>query len=206
MQPRLISEGNLDDLIVNIIQAPTGERFGISVTGKFYLIDTSNTLAQIGEIGENAGFGLTYHEPTDSIYITGQKNIHKFGAVKDSSGRQITRDFLSRSKSTYTTGSYPGTRTGGGESYTVPNSSTINENNAQAKCLFQSDIDPLSGIELNILSKGAGDWTLKVHDPTNREVASVTIPNADLPEAGKFRFDFAVPAEILVKPNVMTVS
>lgn len=51
--------------------------------------------------------------------------------------------------------------------------------------------DPQKSVEVNISAKGTGDWTLTVHDPLNREVASVTVANADLPSSGDYEFVFA---------------
>lgn len=204
MQPRQIDSGNLDDLIVNIIQvSATGERFGLGTKGNFYLIDTTNAVQKIENIGENGAFGLTYHEPTDTIYITGVTSIHKFGAVKDTANRKLTRNYLTTSVSTYNTGSSPAFRNGGGSSYTVPNTPTPDESSTNARLDFLSDIEPLSGIRIKIGSPSSGDWTIKIHDPLHREIATSTIPAADIKPNDFNLFTFA-PTELLVKPNAMT--
>jgi len=50
--------------------------------------------------------------------------------------------------------------------------------------------DPQKSIQVNISDKGDdGDWTLVVHDPQNREMASKTVTNANL-NTGLFEFTF----------------
>src|SRR5215207_7648550 len=69
MQPRQIDPGNLTDLITNIVQVATGERFGLGLNGNVYLITTANVVQRIGDIGETGGFGLLYRADTDTLYI-----------------------------------------------------------------------------------------------------------------------------------------
>src|SRR5690606_13906779 len=69
VQARQIDSGNLNDLIVNIVQASTGERFGLGINGGFYLISTSNGVSKVGDIGEPGAFGMVYRADTDTIYI-----------------------------------------------------------------------------------------------------------------------------------------
>lgn len=47
-------------------------------------------------------------------------------------------------------------------------------------CYFSPDIEPFFSIAVYVKSKGTGDWTLKLHDSLNNELASVTITNANL--------------------------
>ncbi len=198
MQPRRIDDGNLPDMIVHIVQTPTGERFGIGKEGHFYLIDSNNDIVELGSIGENSGHGMVYFQPTDTIYISGQKNIHKFSPVSDTATRKLTRDYLASSLSTNTTGSFPSIRTGGVNTYAVPTSYTENDTN---RLKFTMDIEPLTGIILDVADKGTGDWTIEIHDPTERVMATKTIVAADMEnEEVEFTID---PTELLVKPNAM---
>lgn len=197
VQARQIDEGNLNDLIVNIVQAGTGERFGLGLNGGFYLIDTSNGVRKIGDIGELGGFGMLYRSDTDTIYITGLTSLHTYGFVSDTTGRKLTRNFASSRESTNTTGSFPSLRNGGGVTYT-PKSSIIEQDIHKLK--FTSDIEPLHSLKLIIGSVGTGDWTITIHDPLDREITSTTVTNANM-KAGLFEFVFSVPGELLVKPN-----
>lgn len=203
MQARQLDVGNLDGLPVNIEQTITGERFFITHNGNLWLIKTDNTMRRVGSIGENSGMGLLYREDTDLLYIAGQTAIHVYGHIKDSSGRTLTRNFLGTNTSTNTSGSYPSIRTGGTKLYTLPTSSTFNENDATAKLNFTSDISPLETLRLNVQDKGTGDVTVVIHDPLNRTLATKTIAAASMAN-GQVDFDFSPVVDLLVKPNART--
>lgn len=55
---------------------------------------------------------------------------------------------------------------------------------------FQPTKEPVKSVQLNIDDKGTGDWTVVIHDALNREIASVTVPNAQLSD-GYYEFTFA---------------
>lgn len=204
MQARGIDNGALDGLPLNIEQAVTGERFLITDIGSLWLIKSDNTLLRIGDIGEPAGGGLLYRTDNDTLYISGQKSIHTYGFIKDASNRKLTRNFLAASKSTNTKGSYPSIRSGGNNTYTLPTTSTINEENTKAKMLFTSDISPLETIRFKVVAPGTGDVTILVHDPLNQVIATKTLTTAELNAAflinSKVSWTFT-PIDILVKPN-----
>lgn len=196
VQPRKLNAGNLGELIINIEQVATGERFALGKDGSLFLIDTSNAVKRIGDIGEPGGFGLKYRVDTDTLYIAGRENIHTYSPVKDQSTRKLTRNFLKERVSTNTSGSYPSIRNNQpGEQYSLK-SSLIEDH----KLLFTADIEPLHSVRLRVAEVGTGDWTVVIHDPLKRVVASKTIANADM-NTNEFSFVFSNPAELLVKPN-----
>lgn len=59
--------------------------------------------------------------------------------------------------------------------YTVP--TVLTEADLQS---FVPAKDPQKSLDIDIAATGAGNWTVVVHDGLNREVARVTIPNAQL--------------------------
>lgn len=210
MQARQIDSGNLDGLPVNIVQVITGERFLITDIGSLWLINTSNQLQKIGDIGEPSGYGLLYREDTDLLYIAGQTSIHTYGFIQvTATDRVITRDFLTANYSANTSGSYPSVRSGGTLTDTLPiTASTINEDELQ-RAYFTSDIEPLVAFGVNFDNKGTGDVTVTIHDPLNRVLGSKTLTAAELTAlipsgSGWVDFEFATPIELLVKPNART--
>lgn len=58
------------------------------------------------------------------------------------------------------------------------------------RVFFVPDYDPQKSIVVKISDKGTGDWTLKVHDAKNREVATSTFVNSELTD-GFFEFEFS---------------
>lgn len=210
MQARQIDSGNLDGLPVNIVQVITGERFMITDVGSLWVIKTDNTLQKIGDIGERSGIGLLYRTDTDLLYIAGATAIHTFGFIQQSpsTDRKITRNFLGSNYSANTSGSYPSIRTNGTKEYTLPTTSTIDENNASNKLLFTSDIEPFEALNLKVTDKGTGDVTVVIHDPLNRTVATKTLTASELTTltASTPYVDWtpSTPAQLLVKPNART--
>ncbi len=76
------------------------------------------------------------------------------------------------------------------------------------KRYFQSDIEPLQKIQIFIVNKGTGDWTLTLHDGLNNVLGTSTIANANL--INNAWNDFTFPdatnqqVRIYVKPNART--
>ena len=50
---------------------------------------------------------------------------------------------------------------------------------------------PQEAIRVNVGAKGSGNWTLKVHDSSNVEVATLTITNGNMASSGFQLFEFA---------------
>lgn len=196
MQPRQIDDGNLTDLIIEIVQVGNGIRYAIGKEGTLYKIDENNDVTTVGDIGEPAGGGLLYRADTDMLYITGQKSLHAYGFISQGTP-QMYRNFVAGSFSTNTTGSYPSIRTGGAQTYTLQNA--LNENDTH-KIYFTSDIEPLSKFRVNVSEVGTGNWTFELHDPLNRVLATVTVANADM-TTGNYDVEFTDQVSILVKPN-----
>lgn len=75
-----------------------------------------------------------------------------------------------------------------GQTYTSPTSISEAAGNLQS---FVPAKDPQKSIEVNFGTKGTGAVTITVHDSLNREVASKTVANADLPASGDYEFTFS---------------
>lgn len=68
-------------------------------------------------------------------------------------------------------------------------------------CYFSPDIEPFYSIAVYIKSKGTGDWTLKLHDSLNNELASVTITNANLTSNAYNEFVFGKQVRAMVNAS-----
>ncbi len=58
--------------------------------------------------------------------------------------------------------------------------------------------DPQKSVDFNVGAKGTGDWTVTVHDQTNRVIASQTITNANMASAGYQEFIWTTPWRIVL--------
>ena len=63
---------------------------------------------------------------------------------------------------------------------------------------FTPSYDPQKSMDLNIAAKGTGDWTITIHDSTNRVIATKTITNANMASAGWQEFTWAEPWRIVI--------
>lgn len=76
-----------------------------------------------------------------------------------------------------------------GQTYTVPTAIVENGTGGNGRQDFIPSKEPLKSLTLNVNAVGTGDWTIKVHDVQNREVATVTVPNEAL-STGFYEFTF----------------
>lgn len=82
-----------------------------------------------------------------------------------------------------------------GQTYAVP----IAISEAAADKLPLTPVnDPQKSMDLNIAAKGTGNWTITIHDVTNRVITSQTITNANMASAGYQEFIFPNPWRIIL--------
>lgn len=189
-----ISGNVAQDLILNIAQVPSGDRYAYGNTGYIYKIDTDNVFTHLQKL-DNGTDGELYRQDTDALYFATRDTIQRYYPLSSTAGVSPTFDMTLAQSRSADTNAY---RTGGAATYNV--GATINESD---KCTFLPDIEPFYSIKVNILSKGSGDWTLTLHDGLNTKLAEVTKANADI-ASGLTEFVFASPVRALVKPNART--
>lgn len=76
---------------------------------------------------------------------------------------------------------------GSGQVYTL--TTALNEG-ATHRHTFTPTKEPMKSLALTIVDKGTGNWTVVIHDQLNRQVATMTVANADLIN-GVYEFIFA---------------
>lgn len=187
---RKISEGIVQDLILNIVQVDSGDRYAFGDTGKFYKINTSNVVTSVSSTMTNGTDGLLYRSDSDAIYAATNNTIERFSPV---SGTPTFDQTYGESKS------IEAIATGGAATYTV----TTSINEAQS-CSFTPDIEPFYSIKVKVVAKGTGDWTLTLHDGLDTVLAAKTITNANLTNGTLNEFVFDNPVRGYVKPNART--
>lgn len=190
--PRKLSEGVVQDLILNIVQTQTGIRYAYGENGNIYKISTANVVTYLNKLPTGSD-GCLYRSDSDAIYFATQTDIRRLYPI---SGAATLDQTYGPSKS-IDTNAY---RTGGtaATGYTVP--VTLDEGQL---CSFLPDIEPFYSIKVNVMTKGTGNLVLKLHDGLNNELASVTIAAADL-KLGLNEFIFSSQIRALVKPNART--
>lgn len=207
-QPRREDGGILKDLIVNEVMANDGTIYGVGNLGYLYKRTTGGAWSLVNKLTSNSGYGMDYRFDTDSIYITGQKTVSSYNPV--SGAPVLLKDTYGISQSTYNNTANAGFNVNvnqSGSSQTCAIQTTFNETAAQRRFL-QSDIEPLNKLDVYIVSKGTGDWTLTLHDGLNNVLGTSTVTNANLTNNAfnDFVFTSATNGQvrIYVSPNART--
>lgn len=82
-----------------------------------------------------------------------------------------------------------------GSTYAVP--TAISEATAD-QLPFTPSYDPQKSMDINVSARGTGDWTLTIHDATNRTIASKTITNTNMASSGYQEFIWSSPWRIVI--------
>lgn len=69
---------------------------------------------------------------------------------------------------------------------------------------YTPELEPLATVQVYVVAKGTGDWTLTMHDDANNSLGTVTILNANLTNGAYNTFTFSTPIRMLAKPNART--
>lgn len=197
----------LGDNILAMDQDLNGVRWGVGSGGGLFQIDTSNNVTKIETLSESGSAGLLYYQTNDQLYIPGQTKVSMYGQVTTGNPGQPTwrPDNFAQSASTAAsctnlyypaTGLYSGVfRNTAASTYSVP--LAIVED-ATDLCGFAPDIEPGYSIQVYIVAKGTGDWTLTLHDALNTTLASVTVANAALTNGAYNEFAFGKQVRVSV--------
>ena len=82
-----------------------------------------------------------------------------------------------------------------GSTYTLP--TAISETSTDM-LTFTPTLDPQASMDFSVDTKGAGDWTLTIHDQQNRVVATKTVVNAQMSSSGLYEFIFSDAWRIII--------
>ncbi len=87
--------GNLKDLILDVQQDLSGNRWAVGSKGYFYKIDASNNVSIIDQLNEDGSAGLLYSQITDQLYMPGQSAVSLYGQVTSTAtGQPVIRKDL----------------------------------------------------------------------------------------------------------------
>lgn len=189
------SSGVVTDLVQDMTQVPNGNRYAIGDSGNVYLINNSEVWSKLGNLGQAGGGGILYRSDSDCVYITGQTKVARIKTV--STNPTLDVNFFDYGVSMATTC----TASGGTNTYILPNA--ISESPIDQRP-FISDIEPLYQIGVKVVNKGAGDWTMTIHDDANNFLGSSTLTNANIVNTQINYFVFSIPVRLLVSINNFT--
>lgn len=198
---RRADNGAVTDLVQNEVMTASGVTYSIGSSGNIYMRDTDGTWGLFGNIGTAGTFGLSYRQDQDAIYIPGTTSVSAITTV--SATPTLMAGIYGESKSTYDNTSQAGFNVNSDQSnsaLTTAISTTYVEGQDTQERFFQTDVQPISKIGVNITAKGTGNWTLVVHDGLNNQLGTATVANATL-GTGINYFTFSTPIQANVGPN-----
>lgn len=191
---RRIGSNNVVDLIQHIVQVDDGTRYALGDQGYFYSIDTSNNVVVKAKL-DNGATGMLYRKDLQEMYLTSYKTVSYYGKFNSSPTIQLNKYAASASTDTAATSS------GGTNTYTLATAIVESPTTIQE---FESDIEPLSKIRVNVAAKGTGDWTLTLHDDANNVLATSTVTTANITANTYLDFEFSSQIRLYVKPSART--
>lgn len=196
---RRADNGVVTDLVQNEVMTPDGTIYAIGSTGNVYRISPAGVWSLFGNIGSVGTFGINYRADQDAIYIPGTDSVSQIVTVSTNPTLQV--GFYGSSLSTYDNSTNSGFNVNSnqsGSTNTTTVSTSYSETNATQLRYFQTDINPIVQIGVNVVSKGSGDWTLVVHDGLNNLLGTSTIMTANLVNNQFNEFTFSTPLQINV--------
>lgn len=208
-QPTREDAGVVKDLIQNEVMTPDGTIYAVGDAGAFYKRTTAGAWSKVADVGHGTA-GLDYRRDTDNIYIPTRKSVSLYQGVSGLSPAMYMNYYgpsYSTSDNSATVGFNVQAYTPGpaGQTYTLGTAVLENQTNLR---YFQSDIEPLVKISIFVVNKGTGDWTITLHDGTNKVLATSTVTNANLVNNtfNDFTFSTATNGQvrIYVAPNART--
>lgn len=162
-------------------------RYVFSDSGAFFSLNSSDALTKLHTNGDSQGNGLGMID--NYVYQANATTLDRYGPLNGTPAQAA--DYIEDG-----THDIDQQVTGTGNAYTLQTSINEGATHRQTMALTK---DPLRKIRVNIVSKGAGDVTLTVHDSQNRLIGSVTVTNANLADATDEDFLFTTPLRI--NPN-----
>lgn len=192
-ETRRIGSNNVVDLIQQIVQINSGVRYGLGNQGYFYSIDTDNNVVVKGKLDDGAA-GMVYRDDLDEMYMSSSTSVSYYGKFPNPT---INVNKYGESASIIDDAS----SSGGVLTYTL--GTTIIESEAHIQ-EFESDIEPLVKIRVDVANNGTGDWTLTLHDDANNVMATSTVTNANITDNTYLDFEFSNQIRLYVKPSART--
>lgn len=192
-QPTRIGSNNVVDLIQQIVQTGDGTRYALGDQGYFYSIDNDDDVVVRAKLDDGAA-GMLYRADLQEMYMSSSTTVSYYGKFPTP---VVQVNKYAESASTDSAAFSEG----GLQSYTLATSIVEGDTSKQE---FESDIEPLSKIVVDVLAKGTGNWTLTLHDDANNTVATSTVATANITSNMPLEFNFTDQVRLYVKPSART--
>lgn len=187
LNPKPIQDHTTTGLVRCMVDAYPYEsaRYAYDDAGVIYKI-TSNTWSSDRTVSGGAGAGLTVSK--DFLYYAGATKLGRKGLLSGTPA--YNDDFLTDGVNDL---DLTPTGTVTGNTYTTPTS--ITETSANEISITPTR-DPLRKVQLWVVAKGTGNWTVTVHDEFDNLIGSVTVANASLTNGAYNDFTFSTPLRV----------
>lgn len=192
-QPRRTGLNTVVDLIQQIVQVNDGTRYALGDTGYFYAIENDNDVIVKAKL-DNGAAGMLYRRDLQEMYMSSQKTVSYYGKFPNPVV-QVNKYAESASDDDAAFAE------GGTQTYTVPLAIAEDDLNKRS---FESDIEPLVKIRVQVNTKGTGNWTLTLHDDANNVLATSTVTSANITSNTYLDFTFSSQIRLYVKPSART--
>lgn len=192
-QPRRVGVNNIVDLIQQIVQVNDGTRYALGDQGYFYAIETDNDVIVKAKLSDGAA-GMLYRRDLQEMYMSSSTTVSYYGKFPTPS---VQVDKYAESASDDDAAFLEG----GTSTYTLGTTIIENDTNLQS---FESDIEPLTKIRVQVDTKGTGNWTLTLHDDANNTLATSTVTSANITSGTFLDFEFSSQIRLYVKPSART--
>lgn len=193
--------GVVTDLVQNEVMTESGRTYSIGSSGNVYTTSPAGVWSLFGTIGQVGTFGIDYRQDQNAIYIAGTTSVSSITNV--SGTPTLNPGYYGESQSTYDNSSQAGFNVNSNQSGGTLTTSILTsyvENDPTEERFYQTDIQPISKIGVNVTAIGTGDWTLVVHDGLNNQLGTATILVANR-VVGINYFVFSTPIQVNVGPN-----
>lgn len=199
--------GVVKDLVLNEVMASNGNIFAFGNAGYFYKRTTAGAWSVEGVLTSGCA-GIDYRRDSDAIYLASNKTVSLYD--KATAASVLYPDKYAASASTYNNTVNTGFNVSANQQNSVNTTlitTSISEGDTQ-KRFFQTDIEPMNKLQLFIVTKGSGNWTVTIHDGLNNVLATATVSNANLTSKAwnDFTFSSATNGQVrlYVAPNART--
>jgi hypothetical protein len=183
-------EGNVTQLVQNMVQTTDGVIWGIGDLGCIYRRTTAGEWHKFSDLASASGaYGMVYRDDLDKIFLAEPESVTELAKVTTAPSAILAKYDTSVSTDS------KASRTDGNKALTL--TAAFDEDK---KFTFQSDIEPIDGIYLNLKTVSTGTITVVVHDGENNQIATGTLAPASQ-NVGWNKVPFSATARILVKPN-----
>lgn len=190
----------VQDLVQNEVMTADGTIYALGSNGFIYKRSSTGVWSTFGNV-PNGAFGINYRQDQDSIYITSTTVVSSITTVSTApilNGSYYGPSLSTYDNSTQTTFNVNSNQLSGNKTTTI--GTTYVEGAATQLRYFQTDINPITSIGVNIITKGTGNWTMVVHDGLGNQLGTSTITNSNLVSSQVNFFPFPQ-IQVNVGPN-----